>query len=163
MIVSGIASGARSILSGGGIVTLTLVPAVTRSDGFAWRPFTDTRPSSIRRRAWLRESSGQRRAMNVSSRSPPRSAVSSSVLIGHGVWFRCEHQVADDHRRYRDRERGVRNVERRIRREIDEVRHLAQADPVEKISRRAAQHHPYGHRRDRMIERRIAIVEVDRA
>src|SRR5436189_4513874 len=107
------------------MVTFTLRPAVTPSDGFAWRPFTDTRPSSIRRRAWLRESSGHRRAINVSSRSPPRSAVSSSVLISGALLFGCEHQVAEDNRCDRDRQRRIGYVKRWIRREIDEVGDLA--------------------------------------
>src|SRR3989475_3170150 len=162
MIVSGIASGASSIVSGRGMVTFTLRPAVTPSDGFAWRPFTDTRPSSIRRRAWLRDSSGQRRAINVSSRSPPRSAVSSSVLIGGSVWFRREHEVGDDNRRYRNRQRRIGDVERRIRREIDEIGGLAEANAVEEIAGGAAQHHPYRDRRDRVVERRVPVVEVDR-
>src|SRR5439155_19322199 len=162
MIVSGIASGASSIVSGGGMVTLTLRPAVTPSDGFAWRPFTDTRPSSIRRRAWLRESSGQRRAMNVSSRSPTRSAMSPSVLITASIWFWREHEVADDNRYYRDRKRRVGDIERRIRREIDKVGNFAQADAVEEIAGGAAEHHAYCHRRDRVVERRVTVVEVDR-
>src|SRR5438093_5813348 len=162
MMVSGIASGSRSIVSGGGIVTLMTSPAVTRSDGFAWRPSTDTRLSSIRRRAWLRESSGQRRAIKVSSRSPPRSAVSSSVLISGALLFGGEHQVAEDNRCYRDRQRRIGYVKRWIRREIDEVGDLAEANPVEEISCRAAQHHSYCHRRDWVVERRIAVVEVDR-
>src|SRR6266487_945003 len=163
MIVSGMASGTRVTVSGGGTITLTLSPALTRSEGFAWRPFTETRPSSISRRAWLRDSSGQRRAMNVSSRSPPRSAVSSSVLIRGGLTFRREHQVAEDNRRDRDCKRGIGDVERRIRREIDEVRHLAQAHAVEEVAGGPAQHHAYGDGRDRVVKRWIAIVQVDRS
>src|SRR5881397_4244472 len=163
MIVSGMASGTRVIVSGGGMVTLTLSPAATRSDGFTLRPLTETRPSSISRRAWLRDSSGQRRAMNVSSRSPPRSAVSSSVLISGGLCFRREHQVAEDNRRDRDCKRGIGDVESRIRREIDEVRHLAQAHAVEEVAGGPAQHHAYGDGRDRVVKRWIAIVQVDRS
>src|SRR2546427_3233608 len=162
MIVSGTAPGASWIVAGGGMVTSTLSPAVTPSDGFAWRPFTHTRPSSIRRRAWLRDSSGQRRAINVSSRSPPRSAVSSSVLIGGSVWFRREHEVADDNRRYRNRQRRIGDVECRIRREIDEIGDLAEANAVEEIAGGAAQHHPYRDRRGRVVERRGPGVEGDR-
>src|SRR2546425_215156 len=161
MSVGGRASGTRVPVSGGGMVTLTLSPAVTRSDGFTWRPSTETRPSSIRRRAWLRDSSGQRRAMNVSSRSPPRSAVSSSVLISGGLSFRRERQIAEDNRRDRDGKGGVGDVERRIRGEIDEVRHLAQAHAVEEVAGGPAQHHAYGDGCDRVVKRWIAIVEVD--
>src|SRR5438094_2101300 len=162
MIGSGMASGTRVTVSGGGTITLTLSPALTRSEGFAWRPFTETRPSSISRRAWLRESSGQRRAMKVSSRSPPRSAISSSVLITASIWFWREHEVADDNRYYRDRKRRVGDIERRIRREIDKVGNFAQADAVEEIAGGAAEHHAYRHRRDRVVERRVTVVEVDR-
>src|SRR5438477_6559403 len=82
------------VRSAGGIVTLTSTPDGRRPDAFGRRPSTSTRPSSIRRWAWLRERPETRLARKVSSLSPARSVVSLRVFMQGTLGTRPEKDVS---------------------------------------------------------------------
>src|SRR3989304_8022594 len=162
MAVMAICSGRSSMGCGAGIVALTLAPWASCWEGLARRPSTATKPSSIRRRTWLRASSRQRRARKTSRRSPERSGTVSSFFMCGGLRRWCEEGVAQKENGDADDEGGVGEVESRPKGEVYEVRDAAQAQPVQKVAHGSAQHHTHGDGDDQVVERWVAVVEIDR-
>src|SRR3989337_1378685 len=141
MIVRGMRSASGAASSAGGSLAATRALPGRRYDARSSAPSTVTSPSSMRRRAWLRERPATARDRKTSSRSPGLSAVSSSVFTFR---FRRrglgEEGVADQEDDDANGNGGVGHVERRPEPEIDEIGHLAQAQAVDEVAGGAAEH-----------------------
>src|SRR3990170_6722923 len=112
------------------------------------------------------EVSLSRRATATSSRSPGRSAVSSSARSAVGVPLRlvalAEDEEADDDGEA-DGDRRVGHVELRIAGEVDEIGDLAEAQAVDEVAGGAAELQPQGKAQQAVLQRREGVVEEDGA
>src|SRR6266581_443147 len=133
-MVRGIASATSSVRSAGGIVMATSAPAGRRSDAFARRPSISACPSSMRRRAWLRERSLTRRARNMSSLSPARSIFSLRVFMQRPLRTRPEEDITAEDDDDGDGDGGVGDVKGGPGADLDEVRHAAEPDAVDQVA-----------------------------
>jgi len=127
------ASSSRSSAAGPGS-TWIFSPAATRCRLGRTAPSTLTRPDSIRRWACDREPSGC--ASSWSSLVPASSSV-TVIRIGSSAIGASELPAPRTSAITPERDRHVGDVERRPRRELDEVDHRSAGEPVDQVPDRA--------------------------